>query len=325
MKSFSQHMSEKLDPRLSPSGSTLSSKGMSLCELLSGDKTEFIKHYDALNKPYYNNIEPTGKINSSAGRFMKALAQWYDQAAGNKDWFLPIFQEAAKCPNRGAWTYYSGKAYRGVLKSLESVNLVLEDKLVDDPVGSGVGPFLVGTANYSSVYPMQSWSARADVTHEFANTNYTKRFSSLKGKKQKYPMIFEAELPKEQTFLNPDISNFIGRSTEHEVLRIGNTPIKCKVYIWYDSFERLFWNGFVQTKEAEDLAKVMARELNKKDPKKTKNDKTKKMLKDILSKTLGLGDKGAELLVEAKNKRFLYNITRKMTFAYPDLLKGYPV
>lgn len=325
MKSFSQHMSEKLDPRLKATGSTLGAKGMSLCELLAGDEMEFIKHYNALNKSYYNNIMPTAKINPSTGNFMKALAQWYDQAAGNKDWFLPILQEAAKCPNRGAWTYYSGKAYRGVLKSLESVNLVLEDKLVNDPVGSGVGPFLVGTATYNSTYPMQSWSARADVTYEFANTNYTKRFTALKGRKQKYPMTFEAELPKEQTFLNPDISNFIGRSTEHEVLRIGNTPIKCKVYIWYDSFERLFWNGFVQTKEAEDLAKVMARELNKKDPKKTKNDKTKKMLKDILSKTLGLGDKGAELLVEAKNKRFLYNITRKMTFAYPDLLKGYPV
>jgi hypothetical protein len=199
--------------------------------------------------------------------------------------------------------------------------LVLEDKLVDDPEGTGYS-FLVGTATYNSIYPMQSWTSRNHVSYEFANANYTKKLMALKGRKQKYPMIFEAELSKEQTFLNDDISNYIGRAGEHEVIRIGNTPLKCKVYIWYESFEKMFRNGLLGTKEEKDLADAMRQELNNKDPKKTKNNISKKVLKTILSKTLGLGDKGAEFLVE--KTRFYKNIIRTMTYLYPFLTE-YPV
>jgi len=304
MKSFKKHLAE-------------ATTNLNICDLLAGDDIEFIKHYNALNSPGSDNRLPSTKLNTNAKQFIKALSQWYYQSAGKKNLFLPILQEAAKCSNRAAWTYYTGgKAYRGVFKSLESVNLVLEDKLVDDPEGSGYS-FLVGTATYNSIYPMQSWTSRGDSSYEFANTDYRKKSTALKGRKQKYPMIFEAVLPKEQTFLNDDISNYIGRFGEHEVIRIGNTPLKCKVYIFYDSFEKMLWNGLVETKEAKDLADAMRQELNNKDPKKTKNNISKKVLKTILSKTLGLGDKGAEFLVE--KTKFYKNIIRRMTYVYPFL------
>jgi len=309
MKSFKKHLAE-------------ATTNLNICDLLAGDDIEFIKHYNALNSPASDNKLPSTKLNTNAKQFIKALSQWYYQSAGKKNSFLPILQEAAKCSNRAAWTYYTGgKAYRGVFKSLESVNLILENKLVDDPEGTGYS-FLVGTATYNSIYSMQSWTSRVGSSYEFANTDYRKKSTALKGRKQKYPMIFEAVLPKEQTFLNDDISNYIGRFGEHEVIRIGNTPLKCKVYIWYDSFEKMLWNGLVETKEAKDLADAMRQELNNKDPKKTKNNISKKVLKTILSKTLGLGDKGAEFLVE--KTKFYKNIIRRMTYVYPFLTE-YPV
>jgi len=309
MKSFKKHLAE-------------ATTNLNICDLLAGDDIEFIKHYNALNSPASDNRLPSTKLNTNAKQFIKALSQWYYQSAGKKNSFLPILQEAAKCSNRAAWTYYTGgKAYRGVFKSLESVNLILENKLVDDPEGSGYS-FLVGTATYNSIYSMQSWTSRGESSYEFANTDYRKKSTALKGRKQKYPMIFEAVLPKEQTFLNDDISNYIGRAGEDEVIRIGNTPLKCKVYIFYDSFEKMLWNGLVETKEAKDLADAMRQELNNKDPKKTKNNISKKVLKTILSKTLGLGDKGAEFLVE--KTKFYKNIIRRMTYVYPFLTE-YPV
>lgn len=311
MKSFKKHLAE-------------ATTNLNICDLLAGDDIEFIKHYNALNSPGSDNKLPSTKLNTNAKQFIKALSQWYYQSAGKKNLFLPILQEAAKCSNRAAWTYYTGgKVYRGVFKSLESVNLILENKMLDDPVQLGFdGGFLVGTATYNSIYPMQSWTSRGDSSYEFANTDYRKKSTTLKGRKQKYPMIFEAVLPKEQTFLNDDISNYIGRFGEHEVIRIGNTPLKCKVYIFYDSFEKMLWNGLVGTKEAKDLADAMRQEFNNKDPKKTKNNISKKVLKTILSKTLGLGDKGAEFLVE--KTKFYKNIIRRMTYVYPFLTE-YPV
>jgi hypothetical protein len=154
----------------------LDEKGMSLCELLAGSREQFIKHYNAIVRGEYMSTKenmPLFKLSTHAGQFIKALAQWFDQAGGKKDWFLPLLMEAGKCSGRGQWTYHTGKVYRGVLKSLESVDFVLEDKFASMP-DAMTGEFLVGTATYKSIYPMQSWSTKAEVTFEFANTDYNR-------------------------------------------------------------------------------------------------------------------------------------------------------
>jgi hypothetical protein len=73
---------------------------------------------------------------------------------------------------------------------------------------------------------------------------------------------------------------------------------------------------------ANDLANAMRKEFNKDDPTKTKHDKSKKVLKKILSKNLGFGDKGAEFLVE--KTKFYKNIIIKMKVLFVDL-NEYPI
>jgi hypothetical protein len=226
MRSFSKHITEA--PQ----------KPYSACDILSqpNEKTFFFlwrKYRGTLLYPkgFDNDVDESG------ARFIMDINQWLTQEGFDKSKFITRLKKTIDgCPNRGAWTYYTGKVYRGVFKDIDGANLKLEPNIIKFSSNDGVRESVVGTATYVSKYDMQSWTTDTRIAFNFAEWGIGTRGYKPSDNTLKLPLMMETNLTKDDSFLNPSWSGLLSSAPssplgESEVVRLSNKPIQVKVYI----------------------------------------------------------------------------------------------
>jgi hypothetical protein len=135
------------------------------------------------------------------------------------------------CPKLGSWLRADGKVYRGGTMPNSSIQSMFKPKeIVSYNEKFREFYFAVGTINYTSSTPCQSWSKDMYVAVGFATGNYQGAPDSdvwNKRNEGRTGYLLEYKIPKTEG-LNLDQ---FGNSSEAEVIRLKNNTIKCKCYI----------------------------------------------------------------------------------------------
>lgn len=288
MRSFTKHITEA--PQ----------KQYSACDILSepNEKTFFF-----LWRKYRGNLfYPEGfdnDVDESGGRFIMDINAWLKQEGFDKSKFIARLKKTIDgCPNRGAWTYYTGKVYRGVFKDIDGANLKLEPNIVKFSMSNdGFKESVVGTATYVSKYDMQSWTIEPRVAFSFAEKGVGARGYKPSGAAVKLPMMMETNLTKDDSFMNPSWSGTLSFG-EKEVVRLSNKPITVKVYIGLHQLITAVRQKYAAAHSNNDLNNMTI-------------DRAEKFIHKTLA-TIG-GEPFAKFLL----KRTMVNLLP------PDLMKGY--
>ena len=146
------------------------------------------------------------------------------------------------CPSRASWSWFDGLAYRGTTLGLDDFKNVKFDNVAF----VGGGNYLITDITYKSRYEGQSWTYTFSIAETFAKTS--SRFVRDRTNKSRVMAIMEAHLSKQETLFNRYASSallsaVIGSvSDEDEVIRLSNTPLRCKVYIPVRAFVAMMQN-----------------------------------------------------------------------------------
>jgi hypothetical protein len=149
---------------------------------------------------------------------MKDLETWFRQAKGNKDWLNRTILSLQKCKNRAPWTYWEGKAWRGIGRN-NADGITLTGDVITDTVSRLY--YLVGSMRYKSAYPVQSWTTSVGTASDFARDS-----------REAVQIVLETQIKRNEGFLDPSVTAELGGyERETEVIRVSNQPIVAKVYI----------------------------------------------------------------------------------------------
>jgi len=198
-----------------------------VCDLLSNPKPN--KFIDLIKQelPY-----GSGRWVKELERVREAFFDWFEAQGGRKTRMTNIFAELMKCENRAPWASWSGKAYRGVMRS---TGIVSKYEFTGSVKKIGNIEWLVAKGTYQGRYAAQSWSDEWRTAEEFATGN-------MSGVKNPIGVIFEVNLKRSDTLLNPDVIKQIsiygkGVKKEREVIRVGNEPLPVTIYVNSDSIQ----------------------------------------------------------------------------------------
>ena len=197
-----------------------------VCDLLANPKpTKFI---DLIKQ------EPpheSGRWVKELDRVEEAFFDWFEAQGGRKARMIKVFYELMSCKNRAPWASWSGKAYRGVMRSTK---IVSKYDFTGEVKKIGNIEWLIAKGIYKSRYEAQSWSDEWRTAREFATGN------NMSGVENPIGVIFEVNLKKTDTLLSPDVVRQIsmygtGAKKEREVIRVGNAPLAVTVYVNADN------------------------------------------------------------------------------------------
>jgi hypothetical protein len=160
----------------------------------------------------------------------EAFFDWFEAQGGRKARMIKVFHELMSCKNRAPWASWSGKAYRGVMRSTK---IVSKYDFTGETKKIGNIEWLIAKGTYKSRYDAQSWSDEWRTAEEFATSN-------MSGLENPIGVIFEVNLKRTDTLLSPDVVKQIsiygkGVKKEREVIRVGNAPLPVAVYVNADS------------------------------------------------------------------------------------------
>ena len=164
-------------------------------------------------------------------RVKEAFFDWFEAQGGRKARMIKVFYELMSCKNRAPWASWSGKAYRGVMRSTK---IVSKYDFTGEVKKIGNIEWLIAKGIYKSRYEAQSWSDEWRTAREFATGN------NMSGVENPIGVIFEVNLKKTDTLLSPDVVRQIsmygtGAKKEREVIRVGNAPLAVTVYVNADN------------------------------------------------------------------------------------------
>lgn len=195
---------------------------------------------------------------------IEAIKDWFESEKEGKSQFMPEILKMAACPNKGPWACWEGTGYRGLSKSKEwtqANNLVFTGEALSLPSGEGKYSLWLGAEGvYKSKYPAQSWTSKWEKAASFATGIHDNQIFNI---------VVEMPLTRQNTFLSPDITNKISGYGESEIIRIGNAPTKCQMYVKTTELNRiirrnLFYVIPVRTKlKKQDLIPLWTKELSK--------------------------------------------------------------
>ena len=162
--------------------------------------------------------------------YAEALHSWFSSEQGAKGDFMNRILAMGKCPNKGPWACWQGTAYRGLGKRKEWVQKLNFTGEVTTKKGNGINEqWLVAQGEYKSLYPAQSWTSDWYTAFQFLTSNEHLGYS---GSDMKLGVIVEMKLTRDNTLFSPDLTNdMVLKYRESEVIRIGNEPTMCWMYI----------------------------------------------------------------------------------------------
>lgn len=197
-----------------------------VCDLLANPKpTKFI---DLIKQELPHE---SGRWVKELDRVKEAFFDWFEAQGGHKARMIKVFYELMSCKNRAPWASWSGKAYRGVMRSTK---IVSKYDFTGEVKKIGNIEWLIAKGIYKSRYEAQSWSDEWRTAREFATGN------NMSGVENPIGVIFEVNLKKTDTLLSPDVVRQIsmygtGAKKEREVIRVGNAPLAVTVYVNADN------------------------------------------------------------------------------------------
>jgi hypothetical protein len=170
-----------------------------------------------------------------------AMEEWLETQGGRKVEMVRAFTKMVSCKNRAPWAAWSGKGYRGVTRS---PNTVKKYAFTGEVKKDGDKEWLVAKGTYKSRYGAQSWSDEWRTAESFSGTN-------MENLNDPIAVIFEVDLKKNETLLSADVIKKIsvygkGKGREREVIRVGNAPIPVTVYARASEIEDMIntsWRG----------------------------------------------------------------------------------
>jgi len=215
MKDFIEHISE-----------AKAQTPYTICDLLSNRKPN--KFIDLIKQelPY-----ESGRWVKELERVKEGFFDWFEAQGGRKTRMTNIFAELMKCENRAPWASWSGKAYRGVMRS---TGIVSKYEFTREVKRIRNIEWLVAKGTYQGRYAAQSWTDEWRTAEEFATGN------NMSGVENPIGVIFEVNLKRTDTLLSPDVVGQIsmygkGTKKEREVIRVGNEPLPVTIYVNSDS------------------------------------------------------------------------------------------
>lgn len=211
-----------------------------ICELLSHSsptafrrmfdgKVSFVYGFDpdggADTKQEQDCIRKNRKTINDNDSYMQAVKSWFETEQGSKGEFMNRILDMGKCPNKGRWACWQGTAYRGLAKRKEWIQKLNFNGEVISKRGD---LWLVAQGEYKSLYPAQSWTSDWNVAEDFLKSGAD--YYNLSS--PKIGVMVEMGLNRDNTLFSPDFTNELAwKYQESEIIRIGNEPKKCWMYI----------------------------------------------------------------------------------------------
>ena len=161
--------------------------------------------------------------------YVEAVLIWFESEQGAKGDFMNRILAMGKCPNKGPWACWQGTAYRGLGKRKEWVQkLNFTGEVISKQGKRQNEQWLVAQGEYKSLYPAQSWTSDWNTALEFVLSNEHVGYSD---ESTKLGIMVEMKLTRDNTLFSPDFTNDLVKYRESEIIRIGNEPTKCRMYI----------------------------------------------------------------------------------------------
>lgn len=198
------------------------------------DKESIIYGFDPWsfeNKKCYSKHRTTIQSNSDC---REAISAWFESEKESKAGFIGPILKMGACPKKGPWACWEGTAYRGLVKSrdwLKKLNFTGEVVMKPDRNGKKIH-WLVAEGIYKSKYAAQSWTSEWATSLEFSDR--------IVNEDDGIGLVVEMPLTKKNTLFSPKFTNEMSGYNESEIIRIGNTPTKCKMYVIARRVHRIF-------------------------------------------------------------------------------------
>ncbi len=188
-------------------------------------------------------------------KYSKVMGDWLEQEGGSKLYIIPRIVEMQACSKNAGWARWSGKAYRGVERTVDRLKQYKYTGEITT-LESGKELYLVATVKYKSRYAVQSWTPKLSVAKKFATSEPYETGRA-------YGVIMEIDITDKESFLSPEIVNSISSYKESEVLRVSDKPTTVTAYVaWKKLSEylesKLVRGGLKVGEEARNLKKIQA-------------------------------------------------------------------
>lgn len=176
---------------------------------------QILKKEHGMDIPYNDEMEDIRWVRSLQAKAAK-LANWFSQEGGPKQDSIAVIRECMACRDRAAWSKWSGKAYRGVGRSIQRIKRY---EYTGDIVKMKGSTWLVAKVNYKGKYGAQSWTPDLNVAAGFR----------LGGGIQ---VILEVDLKEDETFLRPEVIEQVSEyKNEREVIRVSDHMVPATAYV----------------------------------------------------------------------------------------------
>jgi hypothetical protein len=144
------------------------------------------------------------------------MGEWFDQQGGKKQTSVNAIRDCAACRGRAAWTKWSGKAYRGVGRSIGRIKRYT---YTGEMIRRNNATWLVAKVNYKGKYGAQSWTPSWNSAAGFNEGGDIQ-------------VVLEVELKEGETFLRPEVIDKIsGYKGEKEVIRVSDRMVPATAYV----------------------------------------------------------------------------------------------
>jgi hypothetical protein len=191
-------------------------------------------------------------------KYSKVMGDWLEQEGGAKAAIIPKIVEMQACSKKAGWARWSGKAYRGVERTVDRLKQYKYTGEITTLEGfGGKELYLVSTVKYKSRYAVQSWTPKLKVAREFAS-GHGKADGS-----RSYGVVMEIDITDKESFLSPEIVNSISSYKESEVLRVSDKPTTVTAYVSWKNLGRfleskLIRGGLKVGDDAGNMKKIQA-------------------------------------------------------------------
>jgi len=237
MKTFRQIL-EQTRPPIDSGNYLYQFVGKSVCDILSSripprKATSILMDYQDTKDLSFPKLDQG--VKPEVTQFYDSLRTWI---GGMKNFDRDIHEKLSgelvqyfqNCPSRSGWSRYTGKVYRGLKVPITASSLKVDVNntvKIYDPAFGSMNTFAVGTYTYQSKLPAQSWSKDKTTAVSFAKmtTNNSKDISLI----LEYPITAKDSISLK----------YLGNPQELEVIRIGNSPINIRCYVWIGSDNRI--------------------------------------------------------------------------------------
>lgn len=176
---------------------------------------QILKQEQGLDILYNDDMNDIPWMRSLHAKAAK-LANWFSQEGGPKQDSISVIRECVACKGRGAWSKWSGKAYRGVGRSIARIKRY---EYTGEIIKKDGVTWLVAKTNYKGKYGAQSWTPSWGSATGF----------NLGGDIQ---VIIEIDLKENESFLRPEVINRVSEyKGEEEVIRVSDRMVPATVYV----------------------------------------------------------------------------------------------